>query len=399
MDFSRIEVATVVKDNESHDPFRDLPPLDDRPPTDNDARVEADTSEGMKTLGQMVACAAAQMAQQLRPWAFSVVLCGGHARLVRWDRSGAIFTSRFDYKTSGHLERFYTSYSSLDDRSRGIDTSTTILEDEDQRVKAAKEGIGFGLQQSPGPRFYEFRLGPDQTVVGYSPKTSTPSLFGRAGQPFIVWDSASQKKRFLKDTWRIDLPEMVMEGEIYEFLESNRVPNVASVIWHSNVDEQQTLTSKLCVNFSDTYAMRPLTPHKHYRLMLDKVGRPCTEYNNQYHFFTIVHQAMNGECDLYPPFIINAQADVIPAHWLAYTLAKILHGDISVQNIMIDEDGNGMLIDWDFSKPVDSVERHRGWQIVSTLGSYHLIMLTCLAGDLAVHLCQSSDFSRRWPLL
>ena len=301
-DFSRIEVAIVVKPNEFHDPFEDLHPLDERPATDNNARVEADTSEGMETLDQMTTYVAAQMAQQLRPWAFSVVIFGSYARFVRWDRSGAIFTSRFDYRMSGHLERFFASYGSLDSRSRGVDTSTTILEEDDQRVESAKKGIGFRSRQGPQPRFYEFQLGPDRTVVGYSPKPSTPFLVGRASQPFIVWDSASQKKRFLKDTWRVDLPEMMMEGDIYELLESNKVPNVASVVWHGNVDEQQTLTSKLRVDFSDTYAMEPLTPHKHYRLLLDKVGRPCTEYKSQYHFFTILHQAMKGECNYLPAF-------------------------------------------------------------------------------------------------
>ena len=300
MDYSQIEVVIAAKANELHDPFSDLPPLDERPATDNNARVEADTSEGMKTFGQMTICVAAQMAQQLRPSVFSVVLCGDHARLVRWDRSGAIFTSRFDHKTSGHLERFFTSYGSLGDRSRGVDTSTTLLDDDDQRVKAAKEGIGFMSPQGPQPRFYEFWLGPDRTVVGYSPKSSTSSLFGRASQPFIVWDSAAQKKRFLKDTWRIDLPEMVMEGKTYELLESKSVPNIPSVVWHGDVDEQQTLTSRLCIDPTDTYAMLPLTPHKHYRLMIDKVGRPCTEYDNQYHFFTVVHQAMNGESGSLP---------------------------------------------------------------------------------------------------
>lgn len=295
-DLSRIEVAIVVKADESHDPFRDLHPLDERPATDNNARVEADTPDGMKTLGQMTTWVEAQMAQQLRPWAFSVVICGDYARLVRWDRSGAVFTSRFDYKTSDHMERFFTSYGGLDERSRGVDTSITILEDDDQRVKTAKEGFGFRPLHGPQPRFYEFRLGPDRSVVGYSPDSSTSSLIGKASRPFIVWDSAAQKKRFLKDTWRIDLPGMVVEGEIYELLESNQVPHVASVIWHGDVDEQQTLTSKLCVNLSDTYAMQPLTPHKHYRLVLDKVGRPCTEYNNQCHFFTIIRQATKGEC-------------------------------------------------------------------------------------------------------
>ena len=295
-DFSQIEVAIVVKPNDFHDPFMDLHPLDEHPATDNNARVEADTSEGTKTLDQMTTYVAAQMVQQLRCWAFSVVIFGCNARFVRWDRSGAVFTSRFDYKASSHLERFFVNYGGLDVRSRGVDTSTTILEESDQRVEAAKRGIGFRSGQGPQPRFYEFQLGLDHTVVGYSPKSSTPSLFGRVSQPFIVWDSATQKKWFLKDTWRIDLPEMVVEGKVYKLLESNQVPNIASVIWHGDVDKQHTLTSKLCENSGDIYVMQPLTPHKHYRLMLDKVGRPCTEYDNQYHFFTIILQAMNGEC-------------------------------------------------------------------------------------------------------
>ena len=285
----------MVKANELDDPFRDFHPLDERLAMDNSAEVEADTPEGVRTLGQVTTCVAAQMALQLRHWAFSVVICGDYARLVRWDRSGAVFTSLFEHKTSGHLERFFTSYSNLDVRSRGVDTSVVILEDDDQRVKIAKEGICFRSREGPQPRFYEFQLGPDRTVVGYSPKSPTPSLVGRASQPFIVWDSASQKRRFLKDTWRFDLPEMVVEGEIYKLMESNRVPNVPSVVWHSTIDEHQTLTSKLCLNFSDTYAMQPLTPHKHYRLMLDKVGRPCT-------VFVIIRQVTNGECAPLPTF-------------------------------------------------------------------------------------------------
>jgi hypothetical protein len=257
---------------------------------------------GRKTLGQIATYATAQMAQQLRPWVFSVVICGNHSRLVRWDRSGAIFTSHFDHKASPHLEAFFTRYGSLDPRSRGVDTSITILKDDDPRVKVAKDGIGFKPDQGLHPYFYEFWLGPGHTVVGYSPKPSTSSLFGRASQPFIIWDPANQKKQFLKDTWRIDLPDMVVEGEIYKTLKSKEVPNIASVIWHGDIGEQQTLTSKLQDNFNNTYSMRPLIPHKHYRLMLDKVGQPCTEYNNQYHFFTVIHQAMKGEYNLLPTF-------------------------------------------------------------------------------------------------
>ena len=301
-DFSRVEVMVTVKATESHDPFRDLPPLDEHPATDT--MVQADTPEGTETLGQMAAFAAEQMAQQLRPWVFSVVIFGDHARLIRWDRSGAIFTPRFDYRESGHLEKFFTCYGSLDPGSRGVDTSITTLEDDDPKVELAKKGIGFKSQHYPHPRFYEFRLGSHHTVVGYSPE-STPSLIGRASQPFIVWDSTNQKKRFLKDTWRVDSPGVLVEGEIYELLESKHVPNIASVVWHGDIDKCHALTSELqvCVGLDSTYAMLPLTQHKHYRLMLDKVGRPCTEYENQYHFFTIIHQAALGEYTLSPPLV------------------------------------------------------------------------------------------------
>lgn len=68
---------------------------------------------------------------------------------------------------------------------------------------------------------------------------------------------------------------------------------------------------------------------------------------------------------LYPPFVTNPHANVILAHWFAYHIAKILHDDISVWNIMIDEDGNGILIDWDFSEAVGGLCREL--QAVHTL--------------------------------
>jgi len=176
-------------------------------------------------------------------------------------------------------------------------------------VKAAKEGIKFGSRQGPQAPFYEFQLGSDHTVVGYSPANMvTSSVLGKASQPFVVWDEKNKKKLFLKDTWRVDLPNTKPEGEIYERLKQHQVPNIASAIWHGDVDGQQTLTSDLLTTFGSTNISNRFTRHKHYRLMLDKVGRPCTEYNNPFHFFTIVRQATKGECN--PPFNTNAQANI-----------------------------------------------------------------------------------------
>lgn len=48
---------------------------------------------------------------------------------------------------------------------------------------------------------------------------------------------------------------------------------------------------------------------------------------------------------LWPPFITNTHADILPAYWVAYNLAKVLHGDINVWSIMADKGSNGALID------------------------------------------------------
>ena len=45
------------------------------------------------------------------------------------------------------------------------------------------------------------------------------------------------------------------------------------------------------------------------------------------------------------------------AHKEAYESAGILHRDISAGNILITDDGHGLLIDWDISKRVEDLDK------------------------------------------
>ncbi|KAI9507351.1 hypothetical protein F5148DRAFT_981541, partial [Russula earlei] len=60
------------------------------------------------------------------------------------------------------------------------------------------------------------------------------------------------------------------------------------------------------------------------------------------------------------------------AHAVAYERTKILHRDVSTGNILICEDGSGILIDWDLFKKEDMDAQPRGpsrtgtWQFIST---------------------------------
>ncbi|KAI9447343.1 hypothetical protein F5148DRAFT_988142, partial [Russula earlei] len=59
-------------------------------------------------------------------------------------------------------------------------------------------------------------------------------------------------------------------------------------------------------------------------------------------------------------------------HAIAYERTKILHQDVSAGNILIHEDGSGILIDWDLFKKEDMDVQPRGpsqmgtWQFIST---------------------------------
>src|SRR6266487_974600 len=50
---------------------------------------------------------------------------------------------------------------------------------------------------------------------------------------------------------------------------------------------------------------------------------------------------------------------VYVAHKNAYEKAKILHHNISVSNILITEDGHGLLIDWDLCKSTTKLQGAR----------------------------------------
>ena len=53
---------------------------------------------------------------------------------------------------------------------------------------------------------------------------------------------------------------------------------------------------------------------------------------------------------------------------MAYTKANILHRDVSAANILIDQAGHGVLIDWDLCRYMnDTSGAHRQWRTVSQI--------------------------------
>ncbi|ESK81051.1 other 1 protein kinase, partial [Moniliophthora roreri MCA 2997] len=90
--------------------------------------------------------------------------------------------------------------------------------------------------------------------------------------------------------------------------------------------------------------------HCHYFIVLKEIGRPLSEFRTTKE-------------------LVTALRDALQAHTEAYRRG-ILHRDISIGNILINEDGGGLLIDWEFSKPIANPEvrvmaRTGTWQFMS----------------------------------
>ncbi|KAG2341490.1 hypothetical protein BDR05DRAFT_850991, partial [Suillus weaverae] len=81
------------------------------------------TKNSMDTLGQITSYAAAQLGAQYCSHAFSVLIVRDHARIIRWDREGAIVTSAINYNTEPHLADFFHRYAQASPELHGINTS------------------------------------------------------------------------------------------------------------------------------------------------------------------------------------------------------------------------------------------------------------------------------------
>ncbi|KAG2065457.1 hypothetical protein BDR04DRAFT_943283, partial [Suillus decipiens] len=89
------------------------------------------TDKGFDTLGQITSYASAQLSAQYRTHAFSILIICNHARIIRWDREGAIVTDAFDYSQESHLANFFYRLGQASPALRGVDTSITLASAED----------------------------------------------------------------------------------------------------------------------------------------------------------------------------------------------------------------------------------------------------------------------------
>ncbi|KAF8062452.1 hypothetical protein FPV67DRAFT_1508553, partial [Lyophyllum atratum] len=334
---------------------------------------------------QLIHYATEWFSRQHRRFAFTVFICDPWVRFIRWDRAGAVVSERFDYrKNSQPLIDFLWRFTHHDDAGRGKDPTV---------VPATPHQVGLAhLYLS------EWKKGPETPVVVFevpdvdgAPRrfiawfcmAHSGSLTGRCTRAYPVYEEATGKRYFLKDTWRAH--DLAKEASILRELQEAGVQYIPPFVCGGDLLEDSTLTDLYVPeeeraadgvgeregDDSDDRLEEPspkrngawrcgrswkrITQRFHHRFIVDFIGKPLTEVTSSKNLMRAISHAFT-------------------AHRQAYeSKNKIIHRDISANNILVDSEGNGILNDWDLAKRESDLTRARlhertgTWEFMSCL--------------------------------
>lgn len=194
------------------------------------------------------------------------------------------------------------------------------------------------------------------------PVSAQSSVTGRCTKAFIAFDLQKRRMCFVKDGWRPLAPRVHPEWEVYKRLKEHDVKGVATAIAGGDVQgsedkaRQSTLTEEYLPGGPETKPVKRV----HCRLAIKQVGRSLDTYKDSEQLMSVVYQALLGAHSVFSPLATVSKP--IPGHRDAWELARILHRDVSVGNIMIDvespeDDPAGFLNDWDLCKFAEDLDK------------------------------------------
>ncbi|KIM52043.1 hypothetical protein SCLCIDRAFT_81805, partial [Scleroderma citrinum Foug A] len=112
------------------------------------------------------------------------------------------------------------------------------------------------------------------------------------------YDPKGKRLVFLKDSWRLDGDDINPEGHFYTELAANHVPHIPQCLANGDMKcspQQKTQTQKYSQCHWACQKGLAITPHIHYRLILDLVGEALTTFASSKELVQVIHDALLGE--------------------------------------------------------------------------------------------------------
>jgi hypothetical protein len=236
-------------------------------------------------VAKFTAYATSHMSAQYRTHIFFVLICEDYARLIRWDRSGAIVTEPIYYNVVPHLFDFFIRFDHAPPNIQGQDTTVRLANSEDTKdaVKAVKELEELEKSQTPllAVSVPNPATGEPLRYIIASPLASPWVPVGCWTRTSIGYDIQRKTSIFMKDSWRLVIEGVPKEGDIYSKFKANAVPNVPHCLNSGDIGDNTYHSMRtdhfVNANWAPNYAY-DLTPHRHYRLILDDIGQPLDSF-------------------------------------------------------------------------------------------------------------------------
>ena len=135
-------------------------------------------------------------------------------------------------------------------------------------------------------------------VIFAHPDIYSTTPFGHTTCTCPAYDPKGKCVIFLKDSWHLDGDDIIPEGHIYAKLTANHVPHVPRCLTSGDMkcspqQKMQTQWYSQC-HWACQKGLA-ITPHIHYRLILDLVGAALTTFASSKELVQAIHDALLGE--------------------------------------------------------------------------------------------------------
>ncbi|KAI9444196.1 hypothetical protein H4582DRAFT_2071765 [Lactarius indigo] len=236
----------IENENKGNDVFHDLEQMET---ANQDVKSHIRWTKGAcQVSGQLIAYTSAIHRSPFRAFSFSVVLFGNTGRLLRWDRSGVIYTA--------------------------------IVQVEDLP----------GLENVAKDDLHKFLVRDDRTPNGQIKHYIAPSavwdseaLFGRSTFGYIAYDPETRNLVYLKDFWRTDRDGIEKEGDVYRELH----------------DAQRTMTQEFVKGNNWCPGQPRVDPYVHYRLVLETLGESVYTFKSTRQLCKVIRDAIVAHTEAY----------------------------------------------------------------------------------------------------
>ena len=251
----------------------------------------SNTVKSIETRGQITSYATLLLGAQYRTHIFCILVVKDYARLIRWDRAGAVVTEPIYYDDERHLFDFFIRYDRAGREVRGHDSTVRLAS------SCEMEKARMFIEKGSTDPLLSITIESNCYVVPY-PRSQPKIPVGRWTRASIAYDVTRDKCVFLKDSWRLLLAGIQAEGKTYATLHSHKVPNIPHCSVAGDVGDNlyhKSQTDALVDKYSHLKSPSQFIPVRHYRLVLDDIGTKLQDFRSGHEVVKAVHSALLGK--------------------------------------------------------------------------------------------------------